>query len=63
MDPENKADAAAAIGFTIGLPLALALMFWGLNFLPVVIAGPAMIACLVLPLAMSWLFYWAARRL
>jgi hypothetical protein len=52
VDPENTAGAAAAIGFSIGLPLALALMFWGLNFVPVVIAVPAMIACLVLPLAM-----------
>jgi hypothetical protein len=43
VDPENKAGAAAAIGFSMGLPLALASMFWGLNFLPVVIAMPAMI--------------------
>ena len=60
MDPQNKTGAAAAIGFIVGWPLALASMFWGLNLLPVLIAVPALIGCLALPFVMSWLFYWGA---
>ena len=63
VEPDSKAGLAAAIGFSFGLALALASMFWGLNFLPVIFAVPAVIGCLALPLAMAWLFYWAAIRL
>lgn len=63
MEYESVAGLAAEIGFGIGLLVALAAMFWGLNFVPVILVLPALIGCLVLPLAMSWAFYWAAMRL
>lgn len=60
---ESKAGAAAATGFSIGFPLALAAMFWGLNLVPDILAVPAVIGCLALPFVSSWLFCWVAMRL
>jgi hypothetical protein len=60
---ESKAGAAAGMGFSIGCPLALAAMFWGLNLVPDILAVPAVISCLALPFVSSWLFYWVAMRL
>jgi len=63
VESESKAGAAAAIGFSIGGPLALAAMFLGLNLVPDILAVPALISCLALPFVSSWLSYWVAMRL
>jgi len=62
MESESKAGAAAAIGFKLGCLLALAAMFWGLNLVPDILAVPAVIGCLTIPFALSWLLYWVKRE-
>ncbi len=63
VESERKAGAAAAIGFKLGCPLALAAMFCGLNLVPDILAAPAVIGCLAIPFALSWLLYWVTMRL
>jgi len=59
----DKSGAAAAIAFGLGELLTLGLLFWGLNFVPDILAGPAVICFLALPFAASWAASWVAVRL
>ena len=58
----KKPATAAAIGFSLGELLTLGSLFWGLNFVPDILAAPAVIYSLALPFAVSWLLYWVVIR-
>jgi hypothetical protein len=59
----EKSGAAAAIAFGLGELLTLGSLFWGLNFVPDILAGPAVICFLALPFAASWAVSWLSVRL
>jgi hypothetical protein len=59
---ENAPATAAAIGFSVGELLTLSSLFWGLNCVPDILAAPAVMCSLALPVLVSWLLYWVVIR-